>query len=200
MREILKYGLTLMVLAGLLSAVLSAVYQATEPRRIEIARRERQEALSEVLPEADHFQQKDWYFEGYESEEMDNPAGYAFIARGEGYGSAVETAVGARPPGGNGPLEISGIKIISHQETPGLGSRVEEVPPDRTLADIILRRPPSGRDKPSRPWFQEQFSGKTSEEIKINGIQAITGATITTEAVTGPVREGMERLEKELSR
>lgn len=200
MREILKYGFTLMVIAGLLASVLSAVYQATEPRRLEIVRRQKQEALSRVLPEAVLFVEKDWYFEGYVNGDDGEITGYAFIARGEGYGGAVETAVGARPPCGTGPLEISAIRIISHQETPGLGSRIEEVPPGRTLADIILGKPPAGRDVEPRPWFQEQFSGRTAEEIKINGIQAVTGATITTEAVTGPVREGIKRLEKELSR
>ena len=71
-------------------------------------------------------------------------------------------------------MVITGIKVASQQETPGLGTRIEE-----------LRR------GEKEPWFQSQFRGKGAEAaIKLvrgggpDGIEAITGATISSRAVT----------------
>ncbi len=196
MREIIRYGLVLMVLTGLLSAILSVVYGVTEPRRIEIAEREKRRAMEEVLPGAGYFVEKDWYFEGYESEEAEHPFGYAFTVSREGYSAAITTMVGAVPANDARSLRISGIRIISQEETPGLGARVEEVPAVRTLSDILLGRKVEAPEKEPEPWFQEQFRGKKADEITENEIEGITGATVTTEAVMDSVREGIRRMEE----
>jgi Na+-translocating ferredoxin:NAD+ oxidoreductase subunit G len=196
MREILKYGLTLMVLTGILSSILAFVYVVTEPRRLEIVEEEKHRAIAEVLPSANHFREEGWYFKGYETEDSDEPSGFAFPVRGEGYSSTIETMVGVSTGAGAGEPEISGIKIISQQETPGLGARIEEIPAARTLPDIILGRKSRAAEE-HEPWFQKQFRGKTAGELETNGIDGVTGATITTEAVVESVRKGIEKLKKE---
>jgi electron transport complex protein RnfG len=63
---------------------------------------------------------------------------------------------------------------LSQQETPGLGARIVEVRP--------------GGEK---PWFTSQFEGKSGDELRLKkdggGIDAITGATISSRAVAGGV-------------
>jgi hypothetical protein len=51
-----------------------------------------------------------------------------------------------------------------------------------------------------KPWFQTQFKGRGAERLVVvknqteDGILAITGATISSQAVTGSVRRGLELL------
>ena len=198
MRDMLKYGLTLMLLTGVLSSILALVYGVTEPRRLEIVEEQKQRAIAEVLPGAGYFREEDWYFRGYEAEDSDEPAGFAFMVRGEGYSAPIEAMVGVSIRRRDREPEISGIRIISQQETPGLGARIVEIPAGRTLPDIILGRKPDKPPEQQEPWFLEQFRGKTAGELEINSIHAIIGATKTTEAVVDSVRGGMEKLKKEV--
>ena len=188
-----------MVLTGILSSILAFVYGVTEPRRLEILEEEKMRALEEVLPAAEHFQEEDWYFKGYEGRDSKEPLGYAFPVRGEGYSAPIETMVGVSRRGENGALKISGIKIISQQETPGLGARIEEIPASRTLPDIIMGRKKEAPEEEPEPWFQAQFRNKTPDELKINDIDGITGATITTEAVIDSVTKGIKKLREEVA-
>jgi electron transport complex protein RnfG len=82
--------------------------------------------------------------------------GAAFKASGKGYSSIIETMVGMLKDG-----TITAIKVISQNETPGLGARVAE------------------------PEFTGQF-----ENIKdLSGVSAITGATISSRAVINSVEK-----------
>ena len=76
---------------------------------------------------------------------------------------------------------IYAIKILSQQETPGLGSLCEQV-----------------RSGESNPWWQAQFTGKTAKGIAVDKdkgeIESITGATITSRAITNSIAEGVDRL------
>lgn len=187
-----------MALTGILSAILAFVYGVTEPKRLEILREEKMRALEEVLPGAEHFEEEDWYFKGYEQSGQEEPVGYAFPVRGTGYSATIETMVGVSRQSKTGALKISGIKIISQQETPGLGSRVEEIPASRTLPDIIMGRKKEAPEEEPEPWFQAQFRNKTPDELEINNIEGITGATITTEAVIDSITRGIKELREEI--
>ena len=132
---------------------------------------EEKSSLGLVFPEADMFLRvrfKDSngvnHYEAFDSER--NLIGYAFKAGKRGYSSIIETMVGVTPGG-----EITNIKIMYQRETPGLGSKIEEV-----------------KKGDSQAWFQAQFSGKTIDNLD-KGIQAITGATISSKAVIDSVKE-----------
>jgi electron transport complex protein RnfG len=70
------------------------------------------------------------------------------------------------------------INVLTTKETPGLGDKIKE-------------------DK-----FRNQYKGKGVENLEIvktpteEKIQAITGATISSKAVTDGVREAIEELKK----
>ena len=80
-------------------------------------------------------------------------------------------------------MTLTGIKIAFQQETPGLGTRVEEV-----------------KSGSKSPWFQDQFKGKKLDQLQVvrgktdDMIEAITGATISSRAVTKSVREAVQSL------
>ncbi len=90
--------------------------------------------------------------------------GYVFTAGAKGYGGTVAVMVGLDNEG-----VITGIEILSHAETPGLGANAV------------------------KPEFKNRFMGKsgtlTVDKVSNDGqnIQAITAATITSKAVTAAV-------------
>ncbi|MBM3709310.1 MAG: FMN-binding protein [Actinobacteria bacterium] len=69
--------------------------------------------------------------------------------------------------------QIKGISILSNTETPGLGTRITEIS------------------------FTDQFKGLGLEDISLSKdggkIDAITGATISSRAVTNAVRDEIEK-------
>lgn len=142
------------------------------------------------------------------------PVGYATQVTAQGYCSKIEILVGVSPElvevtdekGQSVPgLKISGVKILSQQETPGLGARAEEVETDRTIwsaiSDLVSGKKPEG-PKEVAPWFQKQFRTKAKADLEVEKnvkpptkhIAAITGATITSEAVTSGVKVALDRL------
>ena len=93
-----------------------------------------------------------------------NQIGYLITSTSaESYGGNVQIAVGITNEG-----ELTGIGFLSISDTPGLGMRAKE------------------------PDFKDQFIGKKAENLEVtktgasadNQIEAISGATITSKAVT----------------
>lgn len=116
------------------------------------------------------------YWVGYFGE--DRVSGYAFVAKGDGFASTIETLVGVDPDG-----TISGIKIIANDETEGFGSR---------MTDEV-------NEGESEPWFPHQFIGKSlSESIALTDdggvIDGLSGATVSSKAVTTSVADGLKAL------
>ncbi len=186
MREVLKFGLILMFTCLISGGLLARVYQFTEPKRVQIEEERREESLKDVLPQAVSFEERKEYYIGYSPE--GEIVGYSFLTEGKGYSSIIKTMVGINLKG-----EITGIKILYQNETPGLGARIVEVPKVKTiwkvLADIL--RGEGVKPLEAKPWFQEQFKGKVAEELEIlpGKIEGITGATISSRAVTESIRE-----------
>jgi electron transport complex protein RnfG len=105
-------------------------------------------------------------------------AGYTIKVTPKGYGGAIDVVVGITADG-----SLQGIKVGNNSETPGLGKNA------------------------ATPKFQDQFVGKTWNSAinvikngtpKDNEIAAISGATITSRAVTAGVNQALEAA-KELS-
>lgn len=107
-----------------------------------------------------------------------NAIGYviSFVAK-EGYGGDIELSMGMTNEG-----EITGLKVLSADETAGLGAKCKDAE------------------------FQDQFAGKNVDSIeytkdgatKDNQIDAISGATITTKAVTKGVNAAIAFLKQDI--
>lgn len=196
MKDIFKLGFVLLFVCVIAAFALGLTNEVTKgPITDNIAEANRQ-ARIEVFPEAEDFTliathaDKDGnYPEGYEPHAQseafmaDQPViaeiytakdasgiatGFVMRARPNGYGGAVDVIIGFTMDG-----TITGVRIGDHQETPGLGA------------------------KSKLPFFYEQYLNlKADGNIQVikqevaegeNAIQAITSATITSQAVTDGV-------------
>lgn len=188
MKEILKLGGILLLVTAIAGAALSMVNAITKPKIEEQKRLVTQRALIAALPTADasaidsvfidgKFMD---YFIGYSDTSKKEIAGYSFVAKGAGYSSVIETMVGVDTTG-----TIIGLKIMHQVETPGLGTKIEEV-----------------RYGESSSWFQDMFLNKVADGLAVDKdggeIKSITGATISSRAVANSIKEGLEDLEEKL--
>ncbi len=183
MKEISKLGLILLLICAVAAALLSLAYDFTIDKIV--AQREMTNQLSrqEVLSDAESFEmieadlldkvklENELVVEIYEGLSGGNLVGYTIKTLPSGFGGSVEVITGISTQG-----EVTGMRVGNHQETPGLGANA-------TLPD-----------------FYEQYQGKsTASELAVvkagasgNEIQAISGATITSKAVTKGVNMAIE--------
>lgn len=195
MKEMMKNTGILLVITLVAGLVLGLVYQITKDP---IARQEaqaKQEACQEVFQDAASFgmigveavDAAGWNEAGYSQESIDevmeakdasgNLLGYVVtVTTREGYGGDIQFSVGIRMDG-----TVNGISILSISETAGLGMQAED----------ILK--PQFADKQVEK-FEYTKNGAASE----NQIDAISGATITTNAVTNGVNAGLYYFQTEL--
>lgn len=195
MKEMMKNTGIMLVITLVAGLVLGFVYQITKDPIEEQNAKKKQEACQEVFQDAASFEAveiKDadpslWETEGYGQETIDEVMsaldasgsllGYVItVTTKEGYGGDIQFAVGVRMDG-----TVNGISILDISETAGLGMRAEEVLKPQ-FADKQVEK------------FEYTKSGATSE----NQIDAISGATITTNAVTNGVNAGLYYFQTEL--
>jgi len=167
MKEMVRYGLTLALICVAASASLAGMNSLTKPKIIAQAQAEEMAALKEVLPQAEEFEpvksgQETAYYKAFGRQK--EFIGVVFKASGKGYSSTIDTVVGMLKDG-----TINAIKVLSQNETPGLGANVAE------------------------PGFTGRFSNQNLSGI--NGIQAITGATISSKAVINSVKSRAEEIQ-----
>ena len=175
MREMVKYGFILGLICFLASGILATVNAITEPK-IQLQKEQKENAgLKEVMPEAFNFKPKIKqgeivYYTAYDT--SNRIKGFVIKAEGKGYSSQIEALSGL-----DLKLQVTQVKILAQNETPGLGNRIMDVS------------------------FLSQFKGKGLDSF--NQVQAITGATISSfrviKSVENKIRELKEELLKELS-
>lgn len=203
MKQLLQLTLTLTIIAALSGLAISSVNSTTkEPIKVQAAEKEKM-ALQEVLPSSLPYMadtlvvEEDTIPYWIAKDSLKNITGYAFKTEsGKGYSSKIEYILALNTSG-----TILGLSILSQAETPGLGARVTEQLSSLTIWSKIAGQKEDGIIK---PWFTEQFKGlnlhnqigvtkgeewhklpqeKQAELINKNEVTAITGATITTQAV-----------------
>ena len=182
-KDMFKLGLNLLIIsavAALLLALTNSVTASTIAQRNEQANAE---ARKLVLESAQDFEEvKDVKTDNstgvkvseiYEAKDASgNTVGYTLKVLPSGYGGTIELMVGIDSAKG----QVSGINVVSNSETAGLGA------------------------KSTDPEFSDQYKGKPLEELSVlkNGtpgdteIKAISGATITSTAVTNGVDAAIE--------
>lgn len=170
MREMLKYGFILGLICFLASSVLAIVNAVTAPQIRLQKETEEKLALKEVMPEALNFKLrlekgKIIYYTAYNNTGEIN--GFIIKAEGKGYSSVIEAIAGLNPK-----MEITNVKILSQNETPGLGNRI------------------------MKGTFLSQFKGKGLDSF--NQVQAITGATISSRAVINSIKSKISELKIQL--
>ncbi|MGL5345787.1 MAG: RnfABCDGE type electron transport complex subunit G [Peptostreptococcaceae bacterium] len=152
--------------------IIAGVYFVTAPISVKNAEMLKEKSMKELVTNATEFKnvsgKESWY------EALNNGKVIAYIVQTEskGYGGPIKIMTAIDPNGA-----VIGYNVLSHNETPGLG--------DRTMVSP----------------FKDQFIGKTVEALKVvkdatdkKDIQAITGSTISSKAVTDGVKLAAEEV------
>lgn len=183
MKNMFKDAAILFAITLISGLLLGLVYQVTaEPRREQQERKVR-EACQAVFAQAEQFEEIDYAVSetlaqqlakngvriGTVYQAMDaagSPLGYVIeTTSGEGYGGNITLYAGITDDG-----ILNGVSILSISETPGLGMRAGEV--------LV----PQFTDKSAVEFTYTKTGSQSDSEI-----DAISGATITTKAVTNAV-------------
>lgn len=185
MNKLVKILLNLIVVGAFSGAVLAAVFTVADPMIQANKEKELKESIFKVLPEAKDFKMfekelgpKDKFVIYLGLDESRKPVGVAFKADGGGFQGNVGVMVGLSLD----YLKLKNIEILDQLETPGLGDRIREAA------------------------FKDQFKGvevqpkveyiKYRKPEKPNQIQAITGATISSNAVVTNINNAVAKLMK----
>ena len=183
MKDILRLGSILFVICAVAALMLGVTNNITAPVIEQRNIQANNESRKAVLQAAEEFKQienakGDLVEEVYQGLKNGEVVGYTIKTTPKGYGGKVEVMVGITADG-----NISGVKIGNHSETPGLGSKASE------------------------PTFKDQFKGKgTDKSLTVvkgntsndNDIAAISGATITSKAVTSGVNAAIDLYKSQL--
>ena len=176
--NVIKLGVILLIIASI--AALSLAFTNVMTREVIAQQKEQKniQARQAVMKDATEFKpleleldEGDVIIEVFEALKNGEFIGYTFKSSTKGYSGNVEVLTGVKQDG-----SIEAITILTQTETPGLGARCVE------------------------PEFQSQFSNKSIDsplDVVKSGagdskVQSITGATITSTAVTTGVNAAIE--------
>ncbi|XCP83492.1 RnfABCDGE type electron transport complex subunit G [Roseburia hominis] len=187
MNKIIKNTLILTAITVIAGLALGAVYEVTKAPIAKAQEAAKQEACQQVFPEADSFEAMEvdadaaakaieamgtnaTVDEVYAAKVDGSDAGYVVTTTDkDGYGGNIQISVGIMNDG-----TINGISILDINETAGLGMRAKE------------------------PKFYNQYAEKKAERFYVSKdggdgepIDALSGATITSRAVTGAVNTAL---------
>ena len=196
MNKIVKNAFILTAITVIAGLLLGVVYGVTKEPIANAKANSKQEAFQSVLSDADSFETVDdldtdaaselLKSNGYSSDAIEEVGkdksgetiGYVInVVSHEGYGGDIEISVGIQADG-----TVKGIEMLSISETAGLGMKATE------------------------PAFKDQFKDKKVETFSYtktgeegdDKIDAISGATITTNAVTNAVDSALVYFQNEL--
>lgn len=187
MNKIVRNAIILTIITLVSGIGLGFVYEITKEPIAQAQDAAKKEAWQQVFPEAsaDDFKETDVDTKAADKAVKDlgvkatidevcevqgGEAGYIVTATDkEGYGGDIKITVGIKNDG-----TVSGISILSISETAGLGMRATE------------------------PAFYKQYEGKQTDRFVVSKdggdgepIDALSGATITSRAVTGAVNAAL---------
>ena len=186
MRDLIKMVVVLFVICATSGVVLSYVNEATKaPREYQYIKFVQEPSMKAVLRDFENDPIKERINvvvgedkEGNPIEKVVFPAkkggkteAVAFSATAKGYHDLIEVMVGVGPDG-----KLTGISIMSHTETPGLGARIVEEE------------------------FTGQFAGLDLDTAKLGAeggkVDTLSGATFSTVGVITAVTEALEQFPK----
>ena len=175
MNYIVKPAATLFITAVITIAALSVAYNLTLEPIERQARRTQEAAMRAVLPQASDFRELaaeksgsiTAVFEGLSGGEL---IGYVIELSPTGYGGTITVMVGISAQ----DEKITGMRVLRHSETPGLGA--------------LAAREAFYRRFDNRPLVPLAVVRSSPGEHEIS---AITSSTITTKAITNAVNEAI---------
>lgn len=173
LKEYLVPTITLFIICLVSAALLGITNDVTAPFIEELAIQNEKDSRKEVFPEAASFGESKTVDDASIVTALDengSTIGYVVVNIGKGgYGGDISVMTGVTLDG-----KVTGVSVLSHSETAGLGAKA------------------TGDD--FRSQFEDLVQGITvsKEKAEGNSIKAITGATKTSNAVTGAVNKAIE--------
>ncbi len=177
--EIIIPTLVMVSISVVVTLALSSTNMLTEGKIAQITKQNTDKAMAKVI-DAEAYEELTAQVDGeqisyYKATNGEETAGYIFIVAAKGYGGdvSVMTAV-------NGDLTVKAVEILdAPDETPGLGQNI------------------------TKESFYNQYEGlkkdvtvvKNGADSEANEINAVTGATISSKAVTGAVNKSLQAAE-----
>ena len=166
--HIIRLTVTLLAICAVVAAVLAGVNMITKDKIAEIQTQKIEKAIQEVIPNAQDVQQLP----------LSGDAGIVQAV----YAANGSYAVQVAPGGFDGEVtmmvgisegKVTGLSVISHTETPGLGA---------------IAAPQNAKGEA----FRGQFVGQEGTLVIGEQIDAMSGATITSTAVVTGVNAALE--------
>ncbi|MPM01751.1 Electron transport complex subunit RsxG [bioreactor metagenome] len=176
MKENFKLGGILLIITMIAGLLLGVANNLTKEAIIENSKVSKED-LNYILPQASSIQDiNNLDTEGnvkeiYEALNENNVVGHVIKVTKKGFHGPVDFVIGISNDG-----KISGIKVLSHSETPGLGAKISE---EKFTSRF--------KDKPANGYL---------ELVKItpnkdNEVEAISGATVSSRASVTAVNEAI---------
>mgnify|MGYP001605283820 CR=1 FL=1 len=170
--SVFQIAMNLTVTCLVAGSIIAATWFITSPIAIKNAAELKTEAMKSLVTDAQKFNPVKGKTEWFTAEKNGKIIGYVVPAESKGYGGAIKMLVSVTPQG-----KIIDFDILESKETPGLG------------------------DNASKDPFKSQFKGKEIKDLevvkdktKVNNIQAMTGATISSKAVTKGIKEAVQEV------
>ena len=163
MKNLLKPIIVLTLIAFVCTASLAAVNKLTKEKISAASAEKTAQSMQQLFPEEQGFEAVETDAELLKKYNVSgitaaaSGAGFIVETAASGYGGEISMMVAFSPSG-----DILGVKVLSHEETNGIGSRVVE-----------------SED------FLSQFVGKNA--VKEAGVDAVAGATVSSNAVVSGV-------------
>lgn len=173
-RQILVPALSLFLICLITTALLVGTNFLTKDQIAEQDKGKAESMRKIVLPDAVFFEQmeidgvSDCYMGKDESGEL---VGYTFVTKQKGYSSVVTVMTGVSKD-----EQVKGVAILSQNETPGLGANAVK---DSFQSQYKQKVPENG------------FSVVKNKKAGDGEIEAMTGATISSKAVTDAVNQAL---------
>ncbi len=176
MKENFKLGGILLIITMIAGILLGVANDLTKEAIIENSKISKED-LSYIMPEADKIQDMDIELdeegnikEVYEAVNGSDVIGYVLKVTSKGFHGAIDFVIGISKED-----KVSGIKVLSHNETPGLGAKISE-------------------EK-----FTSRFKDKPVEYLEVvkvtpnkdTEVEAISGATTSSKASVNAVNEAI---------
>jgi electron transport complex protein RnfG len=172
--SVLKIALNLTGACVISGLIIAGTYFLTNDIAVQKAAELKNLTLKSMVTEADTYKNVEGKTDWYAASKDGKTIAYIVPAESKGYGGAIKMLVAVTPNG-----EVKNFNILDSKETPGLG------------------------DKAAKPQFSGQLMGKSAEHLKVTkdpsdkeDIMAISGATITSRAVTSGVKKAVDEVAK----
>ena len=168
--SIFQIAINLTITCFISGLIIAGVYFISHPVAVKNAAAKEMETMQALVPDADKFAPIEGKEDWYAAEKGGETIAYVVPGETKGYGGKIGMLVAVNADG-----SVIDYQILVANETPGLG------------------------DKAGKEPFKSQIIGKTSDHLVVTkdasnkeDVQAMTGATISSKAVTKGVKEAVD--------